>query len=357
MKNLALILTLLLTFSSQAIDLKDFKLYGKVALVSTLDFKDGSQSLGDNSSRLGIKYKRNDILDNWKVGLRGEWAISTNRNNSGFASSNFDGKQYDVVANDGPFGNRLGYLWIGNEKLTISAGKMWSVFYDIPSYTDIFYTDGARASSAYTRTGEVDGTYRASEVVQLRYTTGNFHFGLQTKLTGKETVQYDFDEDGNAESSLIYKQVQAASIQYVTETLTLGMSTINLMFDNNGNGESQLSLTYGFKVNYSDFLLNGVYSRAKDLELDEKSNKFVHSDGIELILGHHLQKNKTILLGWNHQTRSESGNFELDYYYLSYIVVIKSLELAAEYIHSDSINSDDSKNQVNNLKLSAILNF
>lgn len=357
MKNIVTLLALILTLQAHAIDLNDFSLYGKVALVSTLNFKKGSQSLGDNSSRLGINYVRKDILENMKVGLRGEWSISTNRNNSGFASSNFDGKQFDVVSNDGPFGNRLGYLWAGNENFTISAGKMWSIFYDIPSYTDIFLTDGARASSTYTRTGEVDGTYRASEVVQLRYIHGNFHFGFQTKLTGKETVLYDFDGDGTSESSLVYKQVQAASIQYITKSLTLGMSSINLMFDNNGNNESQLSLTYGLKANYKNFFFNAVYSRAKDLELDQISNKFVHSDGVEAIIGHHIQSNKTLMLGWNHQTRSESGDFQLDYYYLSYLVKLKSLELGAEYIHGDSTNSDSSEKRVDNLKLSATLKF
>lgn len=356
MNKIAFIITFILSLTSNAINLKDFSLYGKVALVSSLDFDEGSQSLGDNSSRLGIKYKRSDILKDWTVGLRGEWAISTNRNNSGFASSNFEGKQYDVVANDGPFGNRLGYLWIKNENFEFSAGKMWSVFYDIPCYTDIFYTDGARASSAYTRTGEVDGTYRASEIIQLRYNYKNLHIGLQTKLTGKEVVKYDFDEDGTAESSLVYKQVQAASIQYISDNLTLGVSSINLMFDNNGSNESQLTLSYGLKYSFNKFFINSVYTRAKDLELDEISNKFVHSDGVEVVTGYHFTKN-TLMLGWNHQSRSESGNFELDYYYASLARAMKDLHIAAEAIVSDSTNSDDSKNKDKKLKLAATLYF
>jgi len=207
MKNKLLLLSVLICTQAYAVDLKDFSLYGKVALVSSVNFENGSQGLGDNSSRIGVKYQQADLFPNWKIGLRTEWSIGTNRNNSGFGSGSFDGKQYDVVTNDGPFGNRLGYLWAENGNFFFAAGKMWSAFYDVPEFTDIFYTDGARASSAYIRTGEVDGTYRASEVIQARYQWSNFHFALQTKLTGKESVEYDFNNDGTAESSLVYKKI------------------------------------------------------------------------------------------------------------------------------------------------------
>ncbi|OUR96894.1 hypothetical protein A9Q84_11195 [Halobacteriovorax marinus] len=358
MKKITLtLLASTISLSAYGIDIKNFSLYGKVALVSTIDLEKGSQGLGDNSSRFGIKYKRDDIFKDWVVGLRGEWSISTNRNNSGFGTSNFNGKQFDVIANDGPFGNRLGYLWIKNGDFTMAAGKVWSVFYDIPSYTDIFQTDGARASSAYTATGEIDGTYRASEVIQARYKYENYHFGLQTKLTGKETVEYDFDSDGTADSTLVYKQVQAGSIQYITKALTLGVSAINLMFDNNGQSESQLSLSYGFKFNYKNYFLNSIYTRAKDLELNSSNNKFVHSDGIESVVGHNFQNNSTFMLGFNRQSRSESGDFKLLYYYASLSRKIKDLVVAAEYIHGDSTESDGSEAKEKKVKLTAMLYF
>ncbi|CBW26036.1 putative exported protein [Halobacteriovorax marinus SJ] len=350
---------ILLTFtipSIHALEIEKINLYGKIALLSSVDLDHGSQALGDNSSRIGIKYTQKEIIPNWNASLRGEWSVSTNRNNSGFGSSNFRGKQYDVVSNDGPFGNRLGYLQLSNGNFEISAGKMWSVFYDIPEYTDILATDGARASSVYTRTGEVDGTYRASEIIQVRYRFKDFRFGLQTKLTGKEAIQYDFDEDGTAESTLVYKQVQAGSIQYIGKWITLGVSAINLTFDNNGNDESQLSVSYGFKTKYKDVFLNGVYTRAKDLELTD-DNRFVHSDGIEAILGYNLTLSSKVMTGINRQSRSESGDFKLLYYYASYMIDIKSLNLAAEYIHGDSTNSDGSDFKDHKLKLSAALSF
>ncbi len=357
MKNIFLAIVLFtISHYTNGFEAKDFSLYGKVALVSSIDFENGSQGLGDNSSRIGIKYHQDDIMEGWTAGLRGEWSINSNRNNSGFGSSNFDGKQYDVVSNNGPFGNRLGYLWLKNNHFEISAGKMWSVFYDIPEYTDVFETDGARASSVYTRTGEIDGTYRASEVIQVRYHHKKFHFGLQTKLTGKESVEYDFDNNGTADSSLVYKQAQAASVQYVDELFTIGISALNLIFDNNGNSESQLSLAYGLKLNFTNYLINAVYTRAKDLELTP-DNRFVHSEGVELVLGYKLDETSKFLLGLNHQTRSESADFELLYYYASYSVNIKKLRLAAEYILSDSTKSDASKDTENKLKLAASLSF
>jgi len=351
-----LVLTLLST-NSLAIDIKNFSLYGKLALLSTIDLDKGSQSLGDNSSRFGIKYERDDIIKDWLIGLRGEWSISSNKNNSGFGSSNFEGKQFDVISNNGPFGNRLGYLWMKKGDFSIAAGKMWSAFYDIPSYTDLFQTDGARASSAYTATGEIDGTYRASEVIQARYKIRNIHFALQTKLTGKQNVEYDFNGDGTAESSLVYKQVQAGSIQYINNKMTLGVSAINLMFDNNGETESQLSLSYGFKLNHLNYFLNGVYTRAKDLELNSSNNKFVHSDGIEAILGYKSQDNKTFMVGINRQSRSQSGDFELLYYYVSISKKIKDLLVASEYIHGDSTNIDGSEAKEKKIKLTAMLYF
>lgn len=358
MRKLIFLLILLTPpFSAHAIDIKDFSLYGKVALVSTMNFENGSQGIGDNSSRLGIKYKRSDILENWIVGLHGEWSISSNQNNSDFGNSNFDGKQYDVISNDGPFGNRLGHLWIQNGDLYIAAGKMWSAFYDVPEFTDLFHTDGARASSAYTRTGEVDGTYRASEVFQVRYKIEDFHFALQTKMTGKKTVQYDFDNNRTADSSLVYKQVQAGSIRYITDTLTLGVSAINLMFDNNGNDESQLSVSYGFKFNFMDFFVNGVFTNAKDLELNEANNQFVHSDGTELIIGYNIAPETVFMLGYNHQARFESGQYDLNYYYASLSKIIKGLEVAAEYIHGDSTEMNGDQIDEKALKLAAALHF
>lgn len=347
----------LLPIEAFAIDLKDFSLYGKIALVSTMNFENGSQGIGDNSSRLGIKYKRSDILEGWTVGLRGEWSISSNQNNSDFGNSNFDGKQYDVISNDGPFGNRLGYLWLQNGNFYIAAGKMWSAFFDVPEFTDLFHTDGARASSAYTRTGEVDGTYRASEVLQARYQLEDFHFALQTKLTGKKTVEYDFDNNGTPDSSLVYKQVQAGSIRYITDAFTLGVSAINLVFDNNGADESQLSVSYGFKVNFMDFFVNGVFTNAKDLELNEANNQFVHSDGTELILGYKIDPEMTLMLGYNHQARFESGSYDLNYYYVSFSKTIKDLEMAAEYIHGDSTEMNGAQIDEKALKLAAALYF
>lgn len=357
MKNIFLAFALFtISHYSKAVELKDFSIYGKVALVSTLDFEKGSQGLGDNSSRIGIKYEQSEVMEGWAAGLNGEWSINTNRNNSGFGSSNFDGKQYDVVSNNGPFGNRLGYLWLRNENFEISAGKMWSVYYDIAEYTDLFETDGARASSVYTRTGEIDGTYRASEVIQLRYNYKKLRLGLQTKLTGKEAVEYDFDNDGTPDSSLVYKQAQAASLQYVDEVITAGVSALNLIFDNNGVSESQLSLAYGLKLSLGNFLINTVYTRAKDLELTA-DNRFVHSEGLEFIVGHYIGENMRALLGVNRQTRSESADFELLYYYAAYAIDIKKLRLAAEYIISDSTNNNGSKDQENKLKLAASLSF
>ncbi len=359
MNKVSLLLLSIFSINSFALKINtdNFELYGKVALVSSIDFENGSQGLGDNSSRLGIKYFQDDIYTDIRIGLRGEWAISTNRNNSGFGSSNFDGKQYDVVSNDGPFGNRLGYLWLSKGNFYIAAGKMWSVFYDIPEFSDLFYTDGARASSVYTITGEVDGTYRASEIVQARYNIGKYHFAIQTKLTGKESVEYDFDSDGTAESTLVYKQVQAASIRYLGDNIQYGVSAINLMFDNNGESESQLSLSYGLKLKYRDFFLNSVFTRAKDLELNTNNNTFVHSDGTEIILGKNFLKNKQIMLGLNHQSRSESGQFDLKYYYFSYSMSVANFNYAIEYIHGDNTDEAGLKLEEKTLKLAATLAF
>lgn len=358
MKRLIILpLSIFFAISASCEETKDFTLYGKVALVSTLDLENGSQALGDNSSRLGIKYQRHDLIENVLIGLRTEWSVSTNRNNSGFGSSNFNGKKYDVIDNDGPFGNRLGYLWLQYQDLTISAGKMWSAFYDVPEFTDLFYTDGARASSVYTITGEVDGTYRASEVIQARYQLGNFRFALQTKLTGKESIEYDFNDDGVADSTLVYKQVQAASIIYETPRFSLGLSSINMMFDNNGESESQLTLSYGLKLNIAQSFLHAVYTRGKDLELNTDDNTFVHSDGVEVILGHRFTSSTTFMLGLNHQKRTESADFELLYYYASLSKTIKALEMAIEYIHGDSTNADGSDKKEKLLKLAASLYF
>lgn len=354
---LAFFLVLLLAKPSFAIEMDDFQLYGSIALVSTMNFENGSQALGDNSSRLGMKLEKDDLFEGWLVGFLAEWSVSTNRNNSGFGSSNFNGKKYDVITNDGPFGNRLGYLWVQKEDFFFAAGKMWSAFYDIPEFTDLFLSDGARASAVYTVTGEVDGTYRASEVIQARYKYKDFQFALQTKLTGKEAIEYDFDDDGTAESTLVYKQVQAASIRYQKKHFTLGISAINMMFDNNGDGESQLSLSYGLKTNYQNYFLHAVYTRAKDLELNTINNQFVNSDGTEVIVGKTFSKDVTLMLGLNHLYRTESGPYDLMYYYASLSRRIKDLSVALEFVHGDTTESDGSQVREKLLKLAGTLRF
>jgi len=129
------------------------------------------------------------------------------------------------------------------------------------------------------------------------------------------------------------------------------------MFDNNGQDESQLSVSYGAKINLKKFFFNLIYTRAKDLELNEDNNKFVHSDGTEAIIGYRYHEDTNFMLGYNHQSRSESGQFDLLYYYASIAKTIKNFELAAEYIHGDSTNIDGSDNHEKLLKLGATLNF
>lgn len=62
----------LLSSNSFAMNLNDFDLYGKLALLSSIDIDNGSQSLGDNSSRIGIKYEQLEIAEGWDTGLHAE---------------------------------------------------------------------------------------------------------------------------------------------------------------------------------------------------------------------------------------------------------------------------------------------
>ncbi|MFG1484912.1 porin [Halobacteriovorax sp. RZ-1] len=342
-----------------AIELADgFDLYGKISMAFV--GKDGTQSLNNNSSRFGFKYKRDDLIEGFTTGFRAEFGINTSntsQNVQGSSDPLNTGRFVVDNTSDKPFSSRLAYLWLSKGDFEATIGKNWSIWYDVTGFTDIFMITGAYTSSTYTANSEIIGTSRAVDVLDLRYKLGYFHFGAQYKLTGDVSTDYDSDGDGIDDANLTLENSTAASIRYLRENMIIGIAAIHLESNNNGNKVDKVSVSIGTKFIYKDFFLAAVYGDAKDLELIE--GQFIETDNLEALVGWRLNKENQFMVGYNWQISSEIGyeNYEIGKYLASYIYAYKTMEFGVEFVYDDSTAVDGGSLEDHEVFVGATLYF
>lgn len=329
----------ILPYKISAKDLGDnFGLYGRLSLAAI--GQNGTQSLNNNSSRFGFEYERDDLLEGFTTGFRAEFGINTsNTGQSVQGIPNTTGRFLVDNTSDRPFSTRLTYLSFKKGDFQATVGKNWSVWYDITGLTDIFLVTGAFTSSTYTANGEVIGTSRGVDLIQVRYKMGDFHLAAQTKLTGDESTDIT-DTAGNTIGSLILENSYAASLRYVTKNLVMGVAAIDIVTNNLGKEVSKLSGVIGGKFIYKDIFSAINYGNAKDLELVD--GQFIATDNIEALIGWSAAKGHQFMIGYNWQTSDENGfeDYEMSYYLASYIYSKDQFEFGLEFDFDDSMEAN-----------------
>ncbi|MFG1483277.1 porin [Halobacteriovorax sp. HFRX-2_2] len=334
----------------------NFELYGKISMAAI--GQAGAQSLNNNSSRFGFKYKRDDLLEKFTTGLRAEFGINTSNTSQNIQSiPNTTGRFQVDNTSDRPFSTRLAYLWIERGDFNATLGKNWSVWYDVTEMTDIFMVTGAFASSTYTANSEVIGTSRGVDLLEARYKLGDFHFGAQTKFTGDETADYDSDGDGIDDAVLTLEHSIAASLRYIKKNFKIGLAAINLNSNNNGIEHAKLSVTAGAQYYFDHLFLAAIYGDTKDLELID--GRFVTSENIEAILGWRFNLYHQVMLGYNWQISDEKGldDYEMSKILGSYIFTNGLYQLGMEFVLDDSVEANGMRPKNHQFILGATMYF
>ncbi|POB14943.1 MULTISPECIES: porin [Pseudomonadati] len=334
----------------------DFSLYGKISMAAI--GQDGAQSLNNNSSRFGFKYKRDGLIEKFTTGLRAEFGINTSNTSQSIQSiPNTTGRFQVDNTSDRPFSTRLAYLWIENGDFNATIGKNWSVWYDVTEMTDIFMVTGAFASSTFTANSEVIGTSRGVDLLEFRYKIGDLHFGAQTKFTGDETAEYDSDGDGIDDAVLTLEHSIAASLRIVKKNYKVGIAAINLNSNNNGVEIAKLSVTVGANYYFKNLFIAAVYGDTKDLELID--GRFVRTDNVEAIMGWRFNPFHQIMIGYNWQTSDDDGldDYEMSKILGSYMYTNDQYELGIEYVFDDSVDVSGMRPKNNQLILGATMYF
>ncbi len=351
--------SILLTNFIHAKELADgFDLYGKISMAFV--GQDGTQSLNNNSSRFGFKYKRDDLIEGFTTGLRAEFGINTSNTSQeiqGSSDPTNTGRFEVDNTSDKPLSSRLSYLWLTKGDFEATIGKNWSIWYDVTGLTDIFMITGAYTSSTYTANSEIIGTSRAVDVLELRYKLGDIYFGAQYKFTDDISTDYDSNGDGTNDATLVLENSFAASIRYMRENFIFGISAINLESNNNGSKVDKLSVTAGTKFIHKNFFMAVIYGDTKDLELID--GQFVRTDNIEALVGWKLDSNNQFMLGYNWQTSDEIGyeDYEVGKYIASYIYSYRVMEFGIEVVYDDSTAVNDKKREDHQVLIGATLYF
>ncbi|MBW3164167.1 porin [Ferrimonas balearica] len=137
-------------------------------LTVELSDKNGDTQLGANSPRINFSFNR-DLGDGFKLDSRIEMGMS------------------NFVTSGESFSTRLGYIGVGHDDYgRLSAGKQWSVYYDVTAATDMPIAWGSDSLFSYANgtDGGKLGLGRADQSVQYRNgvslgNAGDLNFGVQ----------------------------------------------------------------------------------------------------------------------------------------------------------------------------------
>ncbi|MBY5990841.1 porin [Ferrimonas balearica] len=212
-------------------------------LTVELTDKSGETQVGANSPRINFSFNR-DLGNGYKLDSRIEMGMS------------------NFVTSGESFSTRLGYIGIGHDDYgRISAGKQWSVYFDVTSATDQPIAWGSDSLFTYANgtDGGKLGLGRADQSVQYRNgfslgNAGDLNFGLQWQGT---TEQYD--------------DRYSASVTYGIAGVKLGYAYSGGDVDYTATGQGILDANvHAFSASYGNYgkglYLAGSYAMSENLQ-------------------------------------------------------------------------------------------
>lgn len=364
MKKSIIIAAVLAAPFTQANELKNFSAYGKLALGFFTN--EGKWSTVDNGSRLGFKYKKDDIFKNVTIGARGEYSVQATKPSTTFAVK---GDNFETTSTDGPFKNRLGYIYFDfGKNFTASFGKQWSPYYDVTSVTDIFNMFGAEASGAFSfnSDGGFLGTGRADNSSLFTYKNKNMKASFIYIATNDQEIELT-DASGNSlpgTPKRTYERAMGGAFEYDHKYFQIGLAHIHGDITEVSLSKDTKLTTAGLQLKLNPVTIGVVYTESRFSELDDNGVIF-DARGTEAVIDYALTETISLRAGYNNLKPHEDTDYQelTDHFYeiKKYIVGAQyskdNLTLGLEGLIDESQNADDTKTKNSIAGFSMTLNF
>ncbi|MBY6018368.1 porin [Halomonas denitrificans] len=287
---------------------------------------DGDTELLDSSSRIRFHYERS-VTREWTAEAMMEWGFNAIDSGSQL-TLNGDSLQ---AAREGDFlFNRLGFLAFEHDRYgRLSAGKQWSVYYDVAGPTDNFIMTGGLASGTYNfgSDGGLSGTGRADSALQYRNNWGGFSVGLQyqARVAGEVGIlpPPECEEENPPAECAVFEDVDieyddsyGASLRYRWQNWMVGVAYNRGDFDSTFRRQQVAELkdealiigaSYG--TLYQPGLYLAVnYADTENHEIDNQ-NRVFNGNGYEVMLNWTFDNNLTLVSGIN-ELKSDDASYE-----------------------------------------------
>ena len=298
----------------------EFRLYGSVR-IRYRDTDSGS-FLGDGGSRFGISGRWQFRPETWLIG-RGEAGFNL-----------LDTADLLFNRGDRPPGSKFGdevflrllYLGIETPDLNVTAGKNWSTYYRVSSFTDRFQGTGASASGTYNAgtDGGYTGTGRADNVFQARGVLGNFG---PTSLLKPLNLNFQVQHGRPIPKTDGFNYKTTIGISSVLETdqgVAIGIAYNHANIDNadlpalnaNGIDDDATAAIVGVRWYGDNYYVGTVVSR---LENHETTGQAIYFDGTgwEVYAQYRVFRKWWAVGGWNKlepdASETQAGDFNVNY--------------------------------------------
>ncbi len=298
----------------------ELRLYGSVRV----RYRDaGTESFwGDGGSRFGLSGRWQFRPATWLIG-RGEAGVNL-----------LDTADLLFNRGDRPPGSKIGdeiflrllYLGIETPDVNVTAGKNWSTYYRVSSFTDRFQGTGASASGTFNAgtDGGNTGTGRADDVLQARGVLGTFR---PTSILKPLNLNFQVQHGQAIPRTDGFNYRTTIGISSVLETgegVAMGLAYNHASIDSADlpalsavgiDGDATAAII-GVRWYSDDWYAGTVVAR---LENHETTGRNIYFDGIgwEVYAQYKLYKRWWAVGGWNKlepdSDQVQAGDYNVDY--------------------------------------------
>jgi len=286
---------------------------------------------------------RNGGRDDWlfgdggsRIGLHGSYRFFSNYRIFGTFEAGFSlADELDALLNPGDqsgtdttFFARLGYVGLETPKLNINAGKNWSTYYQVASFTDkliAYGGEGTQFANAETDGGST-GTGRADQVLQGRFMINAipdnwwfkpFRLNLQVQdgrpIPEVSGVKYGTSFGASAILHLVNEFV--LGIAYNRAPINLSNAVHNAVHNAGIRGNEQ-ALLLGSRWFDDNWYVGANLSRLKNHATTD-TGQYFNGIGAELYGKYRILPKLWLFGGWNYlrpdSASTQAGEFKIDY--------------------------------------------
>jgi len=298
----------------------EFRLYGSVRI--RYRDTDAGSFWGDGGSRFGLSGRWQFRPETWLFG-RGEAGFNL-----------LDTADLLFNRGDRPPGTKFGdevflrllYLGIETPEMNVTAGKNWSTYYRVSSFTDRFQGTGASASGTYNAgtDGGYTGTGRADNVLQTRGVFVNMgptsilkplNLNLQVQH-GRPIPKTDgFNYRTTIGISSVLETDYGVAVGLAYNHANIDSADLPALSANGIDGDATAALI-GIRWYSDDWYVGSVVSR---LNNHETTGQDIYFDGTgwEVYAQYRVFRQWWVIGGWNKlepdSGETQAGDFSIDY--------------------------------------------